>query len=651
MTGRAAGRRGWWGPLLVLSACAVVVGIYSWTVGPAESQLNQGLAKDEYYNLLVDGFRAGQLAMKLEPEPGLVRLANPYDPHENEPYRVHDASYFRGRYYLYFGVTPALLLFLPYVLMTGDYLWQYQAVWFFCVASFLTETWLLWALQRKYLPKVGSGTLALGIIGLGLANGMQPLLRRPDVWEVPIACGSWLLMLALAAVWQAWHEPQRRVAWLAAASLIFGLAVGARPTLLFAAAAGLAISFGVFWRAAPPGRGGVLLLAAALPLGLIGAGLALYNHARFGNILEFGQRYQLAGVEVAKQRLFGWGFVWMNFRLYFLEAVNWQRYFPFVRGITLPPLPPGYLGAEEPYGVLVNVPLVGLVAGLLLAMRDRAKPPASSLGAWSLLLAAVAAACVLPLLAFNGVCLRYTVDFLPVLILLAVAGVFAMEQAWAHRRVWRWAGRAVWGGLLVFSATFNFLLACEYKSLLRRRAPSAYRQIAHTLDTPVAWLERLCAAPHGPLELRVVLPPFSGRRTEPLLLTGEGSFVDCIWIEYMDGNHIRVGHAHTDEGGLVGDLVAVDYDREHLLVLQIGSLWPPRAHPFFDGMSEAEVLAATGTVWVKLDDRVILQGERPAYDASPQTRWVGWDPSSRDLDGRFNGKILAQHILDHGPAE
>ena len=42
-------------------------------------------------------------------------------------------------------------------------------------------------------------------------------------------------MLALAAIWKALHEPERRGWWLAAASLAYGLAVGARPSLLFGA--------------------------------------------------------------------------------------------------------------------------------------------------------------------------------------------------------------------------------------------------------------------------------------------------------------------------------------------------------------------------------------------------------------------------------
>ena len=72
-------------------------------------------------------------------------------------------------------------------------------------------------------------------LALGLATGVPVLLPRSDVYEVAISCGYMLTMLALGAIWCALHETERRWRWLAAASVAYGLAVGARPSLLFGA--------------------------------------------------------------------------------------------------------------------------------------------------------------------------------------------------------------------------------------------------------------------------------------------------------------------------------------------------------------------------------------------------------------------------------
>ncbi len=119
-----------WTQRAILGAvCAVVIGVYA---GTAHSGFWESLSlnpAESYYNLLVQGFRAGQLSLNKDAPPGLTQLADPYDPVANARYRgafyqLHDLSYYRGKLYVYFGVTPALLLFWPYVALTGHYLFH-----------------------------------------------------------------------------------------------------------------------------------------------------------------------------------------------------------------------------------------------------------------------------------------------------------------------------------------------------------------------------------------------------------------------------------------------------------------------------------------------------------------------------------------------
>jgi tetratricopeptide (TPR) repeat protein len=91
------------------------------------------------------------------------------------------------------------------------------------------------------------------------------------------------MMLALAAIWKALHEPERRCWWLAAASLASGLAVGARPSLLFGAVI-LLMPVAQAWRERR--RVWTLLIAAIGPIALCGLGLMLYNTRRFDSPFE-----------------------------------------------------------------------------------------------------------------------------------------------------------------------------------------------------------------------------------------------------------------------------------------------------------------------------------------------------------------------------
>src|SRR6185312_12546375 len=302
-------------------ACALVLAAFACIVARSVGEWGRPPA-DYSNNLQAEAFRSGHLYLPKTVPPGLAGLKDPYDPEANlayrmPPYSLHDLSYYGGRFYLYFGVTPVLLLFWPWAVLTGHYLIHKWAVALFCGVLVLAAAGILRALRRRYFPEVGAGVLACGIAAVGLATGIPIMLQRADVCEVPISCAQALLLLSLAAIWAALHRPERRILWVGFASLAYGLAVGARPSVLF----GAVILLAPLWserKALAPARGIRLLLAAALPLGVCGLALAWYNFARFHSPFEFGQHYQLAADRQDNAAHFSLRYLWFNFRVYFL---------------------------------------------------------------------------------------------------------------------------------------------------------------------------------------------------------------------------------------------------------------------------------------------------------------------------------------------
>src|ERR1017187_2062860 len=364
--------------------CVLVIGMYAYMVesGPLE-QVSPD-PSDAYYNSLVQGFRAGQLNLKKEVPPAFAQLTDPYDPAANMPYwappsRLLDLSYYHGKLYMYWGVTPALILFWPYAALTGRYLFHSQAVVIFCAIGFLASVGLLYGIWRRYFAEVRVGVVAACALALGLATGVPLLLPWADIYEVSISCGYMLTMLALGALWRAWHEPEsrKRSGWLAAASVAYGLAVGARPTLLFGAVILLAPVV-ITWREGRS-RKLLVLLAALGPIALVGLGLMIYNYQRFGSPFEFGQHYQLAGERQVTRQFFRLDYLWFNFRVYFLAPAHWSVRTPYVHGITVPPLPAGYSQVRNPFGILTSIPVVWLALAVPLAWRGRAGEAASVL--------------------------------------------------------------------------------------------------------------------------------------------------------------------------------------------------------------------------------------------------------------------------------
>jgi hypothetical protein len=430
--------------------CALVIGVYAYTAQSRVLELLSPNPAECYYNLLVQGLRAGQLSLKKEVPPAFTRMADPYDPTANARFRLgsdgmHDLSYNKGRLYLYFGITPALLLFWPFVTVTGQYLSESRAVTIFCAFGFLASVGLLRALWRRYFAEVNVAVVAAGTLALGLATAVPVMLPGSVYIAVAISCGYMLTMLSLGAIWCALHETERRCRWLAAASVAYGLAVGARPTLLFGAII-LLVPVIQAWREGR--RVWTLLVAAIAPIALIGFGLMLYNALRFDSPFEFGLHYQLAEVPSTTHHFFHARFFWFNFRMYFLEPARWSTRFPFVHGVVVPPLPVGYGRVDNPFGVLTNIPLVWLALAVPLAWRHRSGREASTLRWFAAAVAWLFVACALPLGFFSNVIIRFEVDFLPALLLLAVVGLLGLERAGHARGVAGWpAGLAACGAL------------------------------------------------------------------------------------------------------------------------------------------------------------------------------------------------------------
>ena len=413
---------------VLIGVCALVIGVYAYTARSGFIATPNQQPADAYYNRLVEGFRAGQLNLIVDVPPGLAQLANPYDPTANAPYRtaesrLYDLSYYKGKVYLYFGVTPALILFWPFVALTGHLLYDAQAVVIFCALGFLASVGILCALRRRYFPDVSIWVAAAGALALGLATGVPMLLPRSKVNEAAVSCAYMLTMLSLAAIWRALHEPERRWRWLAAASVAYGLAVGARPDLLFGAVI-LLVPVAQAWRERRPIW--PLLLAATAPITLIGLGLMLYNARRFDSPFEFGMRSCLTGVPLFAQQFFHIRYLWFNFRIYFLEPLRWGAHFPFVHEMIVPPLPAGYARVESPYGIPASVPLVWLAVAAPLAWQDRPEQATSILRWFGMVLALQFGICALTIGFYNNAIDRYEVDFLP--------GTNASGRGW-HPRI------------------------------------------------------------------------------------------------------------------------------------------------------------------------------------------------------------------------
>jgi hypothetical protein len=195
---------------------------------------------------------------------------------------MHDMSFWQGKYYLYFGVAPVLLLFLPVRLLTGYFVSEPAAVALFVSLGVAFSCLALVELRARLFPRAGRLVLGCLLAAQGLAAPTVLLVQSPQFYQVPTSCayalgmaGLWCLLRLLTT------GPDRRGRWLVAAGACFGATLAARPNYILAMGL-LAVPLWWCWRDAgllhAPAREKMPLGVRIFgPVAAVGAGLLIFS--------------------------------------------------------------------------------------------------------------------------------------------------------------------------------------------------------------------------------------------------------------------------------------------------------------------------------------------------------------------------------------
>ena len=126
-----------------------------------EPQINH-----EQYQKLAEAFTQGSLSILDEPTPELVDMENPYDMAQRsadvgEGNYYFDYAHFNGKYYVYFGVVPAVLIYLPYYLFNGEHIHNHTVCYIGILILLAALLMLFDVIIRKYYKKCGIGVWLL----------------------------------------------------------------------------------------------------------------------------------------------------------------------------------------------------------------------------------------------------------------------------------------------------------------------------------------------------------------------------------------------------------------------------------------------------------------------------------------------------------
>ena len=172
------------------------------------------------YFELARAFAAGRTSLLIDPPAWMRELDNPYDRAQRQEmvdrtgeYYLWDCAYYDGSYYVYFGVLPALVFYLPFYLLTGATFPGGVAVMICCAAFTAGLAALLFRIARRWFPATRISTFVLVLVGAWASSALVFAFARAAVYELPMtmgmalavgACGRW------PAPWSAWATRARR---------------------------------------------------------------------------------------------------------------------------------------------------------------------------------------------------------------------------------------------------------------------------------------------------------------------------------------------------------------------------------------------------------------------------------------------------------
>lgn len=495
---------------LVLAAFVVVVPF--WEPG------NTGLATETYntaywdgqstvsfvyqqYGALAHSLLNGRLDLEEDPPAALAALENPYDPTARSEAQVEggrwDHAYYNGRYYVYFGIVPCLLFQLPFEAITGIQNLAYAPCMVVLGLVFLLSCFgVAGQLVRRWFPQTSSAAYLLCVAALMLGSQLYNLLERPYIYEYVIVCGAALLMLGLWFWLAAATTPVERggvlTLRLALGSLCVALVAGCRPQMeLFAL-----LAVPIFWNRY--GRGGRLrtragvreLVAFALPVVLVAAGLMWYNAARFGSPFDFGANYNITGNDMTRR---GFNVVRIGPAVFtsLFDLPRLQSVFPFLQecdvqtNAVIRTISEKFTG-----GMLAATPFTwALVLGVLPGAR---RSLCRRRGAAVIVYGALAAMAVITVVdcQMAGVLYRYLMDYSPVL-LLGAALCWMLAETVLVRRAGAGEPLAVWqlpwlrtamAAAVAWSMIYRFCTLFAMEPWLQGMNPSLYYTVSRLVQ-------------------------------------------------------------------------------------------------------------------------------------------------------------------------
>ena len=356
---------------ITIFSILVIALSYFYVVNINEKLIKDSPLMDNYnqYYKLTESLAHGKLYLEEEPSKLLTSMKNPYDSkarekimNEKGSFYRWDNAYYKGKYYVYFGVVPVVMTLLPYYLITGSHLQIYILTYIITVITVMGIFLLLKEITKRYFK--GIPFMVYLILSIFMSASLIGVVEYPTVYNIPVLFSLMFVFYGLYFMISSIEKDKINTLKIFLGSLFLALVAGCRPQLLVSSF----LLVPIFWdsvfkeRTLFSKKSIKQTIALLFPYVVVAILLMSYNYLRFGSVVDFGANYNLTGNDMTRRGFhfdrIGYGIFVLLFQGPVLNAV-----FPFL-GSTL--LGNNYMGItveEVSFGGLFATNLL-LVLGL-----------------------------------------------------------------------------------------------------------------------------------------------------------------------------------------------------------------------------------------------------------------------------------------------
>lgn len=284
------------------------------------------------YNDLAESIVNGKVTVYDEYAGSLDILSDVYNYEERLEsglFYITDFAYYNGHYYVYFGIVPCLLLYVPYMLLTGERLFNSLSmaiiIFFLCIGIGK----LLYELIDRYFEKSTKIGFIYAYFVVAFMAQIPSMIAFPLVYQIAQCSGLAFVVWGLSFYVKAGGNKNttNECQCIVMGSLLIALAVGCRPQLGILAF----LAFPLLKKKMLAKDIGIIRYWCSffIPYIIVAVFLMYYNYLRFDNMFEFGAKYNLTDDTIYKTTVY-WEKVVVGFKYMFTDIPMFSRRFPYV---------------------------------------------------------------------------------------------------------------------------------------------------------------------------------------------------------------------------------------------------------------------------------------------------------------------------------